>query len=207
MALKRVFIQKAASAAFVFSTAVVSCSIFLLQACSNMPNGASSLAPRASSQPMTVEKVDLDRYLGKWYEIARLPNRFQELCKSNVAATYSKAGNATTAAVKVENRCVGDGGEVKQVVGEARSVDVSNSKLEVRFAPAWLSWLPLVWGDYWVLHLEPDYSLALVGSPDREFLWVLSRSPTLDKTKLDMLMGKARDQGFAVEKVIATIQK
>jgi apolipoprotein D and lipocalin family protein len=204
MALKRVFIQKAASAAFVISTTAVFCSVFLLQACTNMPSGASSLAPKSSSQPMTVEKVDLERYLGKWYEIARLPNRFQELCKSNVAATYSKTA---TASVKVENRCVGDGGEVKQVVGEARSVDASNSKLEVRFAPAWLSWLPLVWGDYWVLHLEPDYSLALVGSPDREFLWVLSRNPTLDKTKLDMLMGKAREQGFAVEKVTATLQK
>jgi apolipoprotein D and lipocalin family protein len=200
--LKRSFSKKATSVAFFVFTVLAVCSV--LQACSSLPGGASGFAPRASTQPQTVEKVDLDRYLGLWYEIARLPNRFQELCKSNVVATYSKASNG---AVKVENRCVNEGGEMKEAIGEARSVEANNSKLEVRFAPSWLAWLPLVWGDYWVLHLEPDYSLALVGSPDRQFLWVLSRSKSIDKNKLDGLLGKAREQGFAAEKVVNTVQK
>jgi apolipoprotein D and lipocalin family protein len=206
MLFKSFLLKKATSVAFFVSTVVAVCSV--LQACSllpsALPNGASGFAPRSSSQPQTVDKVDLDRYLGRWYEIARLPNRFQDLCKSNVVATYSKAANG---AIKVENRCVNEAGEMKEAIGEARSVEVNNSKLEVRFAPSWLAWLPLVWGDYWVLHLEPDYSLALVGSPDRQFLWVLSRSPSMDSTKLATLLGKAREQGFATEKVVNTVQK
>jgi apolipoprotein D and lipocalin family protein len=199
------FQNKAASVAFFVSAVLVVCGV--LQACSSLqglPGGASGFAPRSSTLPQTVDKVDLDRYQGRWYEIARLPNRFQDLCKSNVVATYSKSANG---AVKVENRCVNEAGELKEAIGEARSVEANNSKLEVRFAPSWLAWLPLVWGDYWVLHLEPDYSLALVGSPDRQFLWVLSRSQAIDKAKLDMLLGKAREQGFAAEKVVNTVQK
>jgi apolipoprotein D and lipocalin family protein len=196
------FQNKAASAALFISAVLAVCSV--LQACSSLPSGAFGFAPRSSTQPQTVDKVDLDRYLGRWYEVARLPNRFQDLCKSNVVATYSKAANGT---VKVENRCVNEAGETKEAIGEARSVETSNSKLEVRFAPSWLAWLPLVWGDYWVLHLEPDYSLALVGSPDRQFLWVLSRNKSIDKSKFDMLLGKAREQGFAAEKIVNTIQK
>jgi apolipoprotein D and lipocalin family protein len=196
------FQSKAASAALFISAVLAVCSV--LQACSAVPSGASGFAPRSSTQPQTVDKVDLDRYLGRWYEIARLPNRFQDLCKSNVVATYSKAANGT---VKVENSCVNEAGEMKEAIGEARSVETTNSKLEVRFAPSWLAWLPLVWGDYWVLHLEPDYSLALVGSPDRQFLWVLSRNKSIDKNKFDMLLGKAREQGFATEKVVNTVQK
>jgi apolipoprotein D and lipocalin family protein len=204
MALKPSFLvqTKATSVAFVVSVIVASCN--LLHGCASIPNGASSFASRSSSQPQTVEMVDLDRYLGRWFEIARLPNRFQDLCVSNVVATYAKASNG---AVRVENRCTNAAGETKEALGEVRSTDLSNSKLEVRFAPNWLSWLPLVWGDYWVLYLEADYSVALVGSPDRQFLWVLSRSSNLEKTKLDMLLGKAKEQGFAVEKVMATVQK
>jgi apolipoprotein D and lipocalin family protein len=202
MLFKRTLSQKATSVAFFVSLVVATCSV--LQACSVTPHGASSFAPPSSSQPQTVDRVDLDRYLGSWFEIARLPNRFQDLCKSNVVATYSRASSG---AVKVENRCLNEAGEIKEAIGEARSVEVNNSKLEVRFAPGWLSWLPLVWGDYWVLYLESDYSVALVGSPDRQFLWVLSRNSSMEKAKLDFLLGKAREQGFAAEKVLVTVQK
>jgi apolipoprotein D and lipocalin family protein len=201
-ALKHRFFSKATSVAFFVSVVAAAC--FALPVYSVSPSGASSFAARSSTQPQTVDKVDLDRYMGRWFEVARLPNRFQDLCKSNVVATYSKtiAGKIT-----VENRCVNEAGEVKEAIGEARSVEASNSKLEVRFAPSWLSWLPLVWGDYWVLHLETDYSVALVGSPDRQFLWVLSRNQKIDKIKMDMLLSKAKEQGFSVEKVLATVQK
>jgi apolipoprotein D and lipocalin family protein len=202
MLLKRPSLQKATSVAFFVSFVVATCAV--LQACSATPNGSSSFAPRSSSLPQTVDSVDLDRYLGRWFEIARLPNRFQDLCKSNVVATYSRVNSG---AVKVENRCLNEAGEIKEAIGEARSVETNNSKLEVRFAPGWLSWLPLVWGDYWVLYLESDYSVALVGSPDRQFLWVLSRNSSMEKAKLDFLLGKAREQGYAAEKVLVTVQK
>jgi apolipoprotein D and lipocalin family protein len=199
--MKRNFKSKAASAAFIlfgFSN------FFALQACSNLGGGAASFAPRLVSQPQTVEKVDLERYLGQWFEVARLPNRFQDLCKSNVNATYSRTKEGS---IRVENRCVNDAGLVKEAIGEARSVDSTDSKLEVRFAPSWLAWLPMVWGDYWVLDLASDYSSALIGSPDRKFLWVLSRSPQLPKVKLDALLAKAKDQGFDAAAVELTLQK
>jgi apolipoprotein D and lipocalin family protein len=204
--------NKAASAAFVVSAIAI---LLVQTACSSGLSGASSFAPSGStsSKPedksenkpvSTVESVDLNRYQGQWFELARLPNRFQDLCKSNVNATYSVDGAGR---VKVENRCLTDKNELKQVVGEARSVNVGNSKLEVRFAPPWLSWLPLVWGDYWVLHLESDYSAAVVGSPDRKFLWVLSRTQQMSKVRMDLLLDKARLQGFPVDLVQVTVQK
>lgn len=203
--------NKAASAAFVVSAVVSLFSLLSLTSCSSGLSGTSSFAPggSTSSKPedrpvSTVETVDLNRYQGQWFELARLPNRFQDLCKSNVNATYSVDGAGR---VKVENRCLTDKNELKQVVGEARSVNVGNSKLEVRFAPVWLSWLPLVWGDYWVLHLESDYSAAVVGSPDRKFLWVLSRTQQLSKARMDLLLDKARLQGFPVDLVQVTVQK
>jgi apolipoprotein D and lipocalin family protein len=187
--MKRYFKSKAASAAFIL---LGFCSLFALQGCSSLGGGAASFAPRSVSQPQTVDKVDLERYLGQWFEVARLPNRFQDLCKSNVNATYSRTKEGS---IRVENRCVNDAGLVKEAIGEARSVDPNDSKLEVRFAP------------YWVLDLASDYSTALIGSPDRKFLWVLSRSQQLPKARIDALLVKAKDQGFDAAAVELTLQK
>jgi apolipoprotein D and lipocalin family protein len=74
--------------------------------------------------------------------------------------------------------------------------DAGSPKLEVRFAPAWLSWLPMVWGNYWVIDLDPAYTLAVVSEPKREFLWVLARQPQVDAATWDALMGRLRAQGF-----------
>jgi apolipoprotein D and lipocalin family protein len=200
---------KAASAAFLFSWRGLRHSALLVTAlafvgCASPGSGPSSTAPRGSALPQTVATVDLNRYLGKWYELARLPNRFQDFCKANVNATYSLNSNGS---IKVENRCDTDSGMQKEAIGQARVVDSSNAKLKVRFAPAWIAWLPMVWGDYWVLHLEPDYSAAVVGSPDRKFLWVLSRNQVMSKANLDLLLLKAKDRGFASSLVVPTIQQ
>lgn len=72
----------------------------------------------------------------------------------------------------------------------------------MRFAPAWLSWLPVVWGDYWVVGLAPDYSWAVVGSPDRTYLWILSRAAVIDRASMDAALAAARAQGFATERLI-----
>jgi apolipoprotein D and lipocalin family protein len=74
----------------------------------------------------------------------------------------------------------------------------------VRFAPDWLSWLPMVWGDYWILKLDRDYEVALVGTPDRDFLWVLSRAPRLDEDRLAVELDYARTLGFDVDRVVRT---
>jgi apolipoprotein D and lipocalin family protein len=80
------------------------------------------------------------------------------------------------------------------------------AKLKVRFAPAWLSWLPIVWGDYWIIGLAPDYSWAVVGDPSREYLWILARTPHLDDDHLAAARATARDNGFDVTRLVLTPQ-
>ena len=151
----------------------------------------------------TVPSVDLSRYAGTWYEIARLPNRFQEQCSGDVTATYTLLDDGD---IKVVNRCRNEDGEFTTAEGVARraSEDGSDSKLEVRFAPAFLSFLPFVWGDYWVIDLGADYNYAVVGEPNREYLWVLSRSPVMDDTMLAAILERARKQGYDTSKLIRT---
>ena len=78
--------------------------------------------------------------------------------------------------------------------------------LEVRFAPAWLGWLPMVWGDYWVIDLDPEYRWALVGAPDADYLWILSREPQLEEAVVERLLERADARGYPVEDVIRTRQ-
>lgn len=152
-----------------------------------------------------VPAIDLPRYMGKWYEIARLSNSFQNMCESNVSATYTQTDNGK---LKVVNACKKPDGSLTSVEGEARlaSGSQTNSKLQVRFAPAWLGWLPFVWGDYWVIDLAPDYSYAVIGEPKREYLWLLSRTPTIDAALYEKILAGAAAKGFDVTKVRKTRQ-
>ena len=152
-----------------------------------------------------VPSVDLPRYAGVWYEVARLPNRFQEKCAGDVTAEYALKG---TDRFKVVNRCRRQDGKVTEAVGEAKLADkkAPNSRLKVRFAPAFLSFLPMVWGDYQIIELAPDYSYAVVGGPDREYLWILSRTPQLDEATYQRLTEAARSQGFDVSRLTRTKQ-
>jgi apolipoprotein D and lipocalin family protein len=147
--------------------------------------------------------VELARYVGKWYEIARLPNRFQGQCASDVTATYALLPDGQ---LQVINACRTGNGAVVRVEGRARPADASgpNTKLEVRFVPAWLGWLPFVWGDYWIVDLAPDYSYSVVGTPSREYLWILARSPDMDAATYDQLTQRAAAQGFEVGRLIRT---
>src|SRR5687768_720248 len=148
-----------------------------------------------------VESVDLSRYAGRWYEVARLPNRFEEKCAGDVTAEYTLREDGR---VRVVNSCRKKDGEVTTAEGVARPADRRgpNSRLKVRFAPSFLSFLPMVWGDYQIIELAPDYSHALVGSPDRKYLWVLSRDPRMDGETYLRLTEAARAQGFDVGKLM-----
>ena len=140
--------------------------------------------------------MDLDRYLGTWCEVARLPNRFQRSCAGDVRATYARRPDGR---IDVVNRCRTTDGDTTEAQGVARIVDEQTSaKLKVRFAPAFLSVLPFVWGDYWILGLADDYSWAVVGSPDRKYLWILSRTPALEADDFEAAVGVARSNGFDV---------
>jgi apolipoprotein D and lipocalin family protein len=168
---------------------------------------ATSLCSRAaqSDAPVrTVPSVNLERYVGDWFEIARFPNRFQDDCVSDVKASYARRADGR---LDVVNRCRVSGGGVKEATGMARVVDGKTSaRLKVRFAPAVLSWLPFVWGDYWIIGLADDYTWAVVGSPDREYLWVLSRSPRMTSATFEAAVATARGNGFAVDRLRLTDQ-
>ena len=168
--------------------------------------GASAMAVADRPQSLeVVPSVDLSRYAGKWYEIARLPNRFQNKCAGEVTATYSQLEGGQ---LKVVNECRQQNGQITRAEGRARLADKSgtNSKLEVRFAPAWLGWLPAVWGDYWIIDLAPDYSYAVVGSPDRKYLWVLSRTPQLAEATYEQITRRVAAQGFEASRLVKTAQ-
>jgi apolipoprotein D and lipocalin family protein len=160
--------------------------------------GFMSVTPPAhagsAQEVRTVARVDLDRYAGEWFEIARFPNRFQDQCAGDVRTRYSRRPDGR---IDVLNMCRLADGSIDEARGVARVVDTQTSaKLKVRFAPAVLSFLPMVWGDYWVIGLAGDYSWAVVGSPDRDYLWILARHPELSKGELAAALAAARANGF-----------
>jgi apolipoprotein D and lipocalin family protein len=147
-----------------------------------------------------IPALDLAQYAGRWHEVARLPNRFQNRCASNVTATYELLRDGT---VRVVNECLTSNGDSVRAEGRARLADRRGpaSRLKVRFAPSVLSFLPMVWADYWVLDLAEGYRAALVGTPDRRYLWILSREPQLDQPTFDRLLHTAAAQGFDTARV------
>jgi apolipoprotein D and lipocalin family protein len=158
----------------------------------------SSAATPAPLKP--IAGLDLPRYMGRWYEIARYPNRFQSQCAGAATADYSLLPSGT---VQVVNRCPKSGGKVDEAIGEARRVGPEGSPtLQVRFAPAWLSFLPQVWGNYWVVELDAAYRLAVVSEPQRDFLWVLSREPVLPAQEWAALSARLQAMGFEPARLI-----
>lgn len=148
---------------------------------------------QGQSELPTVQSVDLNRYLGKWYEIARITQSFEEGCVG-VTAEYSLDEDGDIA---VKNSCRKDrlDGELKVAHGTAKVVDTTtNSKLKVSF------FWPF-YGPYWILELGSDYEYAVVGSPDRETLWILSRSPRMDEKLIREILARRAAQGFDVTKV------
>lgn len=165
---------------------------------------SSVMANDAPGALTTITALDVPRYMGTWHEIAKYPNRFQKKCISNTRADYSAQADGR---VRVLNRCTTTGGEVTEAIGEARQLGGSTSpQLEVRFAPAWLSFVPLVWGNYWVIDLDPAYQLVAVSEPKREYLWVLSRTPNVPAKAYDELMDRLEKKGFDLSKLERTPQ-
>lgn len=142
-----------------------------------------------------VPSVDLNRYQGKWHEIARLPNRFERSCVRDVTATYSLLPDG---GIRVVNECVDEKGKANRSEGKARLKDKRgpNTKLKVSF------FWPF-YGDYWIIGLDPDYQWALVaGGEDRKYLWLLSRTPKIDEALYQKLISVAKTKGFDVDRLI-----
>jgi apolipoprotein D and lipocalin family protein len=144
---------------------------------------------RPAAPPLAVVPgVDLSRYVGTWYEIAKYPNRFQRGC---VGATAEYALAPDGKRVDVVNRCREiESGKERSVRGKARVVDpATNAKLSVTF------FWPFS-GDYWILALGAEYEYAVVGTPDRKYLWFLARTPTIGDELYEHLVNLARERGF-----------
>jgi len=140
-----------------------------------------------------VPHVELKRYLGKWYEIAHLPARFQEGC-TNTTATYTLSEDGS---ISVLNECRRSG-KVKKAKGKAKVVDKnSGAKLKVTF------FWPF-YGDYWIINLGKDYDYAVVGTPNRRYLWMLSRTPQMDDGLFSHLIESVKSKGFDVNNLIKT---
>jgi apolipoprotein D and lipocalin family protein len=146
----------------------------------------------------TVAHVDLGRYLGTWYEIASFPQSFQRGC-TGTTATYTLRADGQ---LDVVNRCrLGSlDGKEKVAVGRARLVDpATNAKLEVSFFRPF-------WGPYWIIDLSQDYSYAVVGHPGRDYLWILSRTPTMSEATYQTIVTRLQAQGYETSRLVRTLQ-
>ena len=166
-------------------------------------NATGNSAEGSKAGPLqAIARLDLPRYMGRWHEIARFPNWFQKKCVAAATADYALRPDGT---VQVVNRCRTADGAVSVAEAEGRRVGPEGSaRLKVRFAPAWLSFLPFVWGKYWVVDLDPDYRLVAVGEPGRDYLWVLSRTPVMARADYEALRARLAAKGFDVTKLQVT---
>ena len=160
---------------------------------------ATTTTERLGLPPLeTVARVDLQRYTGTWYEIAAIPQRFQEGC-TGTSASYALRDDGD---ISVVNRCHQGSlqGELDVAEGRARVVEPStNAKLEVTF------FWPF-WGDYWIIELDPDYRWAAVGHPSRDYLWILSRTPRLDPAVYRDILERLRAKGYPLTRLEKTVQ-
>ena len=148
------------------------------------PSGGGVLAP--------VSRVDLARYAGIWYEIAKIPNRFQKQCARDTLAQYTLRPDGR---IDVVNQCIKRNGSVDQARGIAKVVDAdTGAKLKVSLVSL-LGWRPF-WGDYWILGLDQDYRWAVVGAPNRKYGWILARSKTLDPNALQTIAAIIERNGY-----------
>ena len=161
---------------------------------------AGGWAAAQGKTPLTaIAALDVPRYMGTWYEIAKYPAWFQRKCVGSTSAQYSLQ---TDGRVQVINRCKMANGEWNEAVGLARQIGgPSSAQLKVRFAPEWLSFVPMVWGDYWVVALDPQYQWSIVSEPSRQYLWILSRTPTLPRATYEQLLQQLGAMGFDLNKL------
>jgi apolipoprotein D and lipocalin family protein len=140
----------------------------------------------------TVDEVDLDRYVGRWYEIAKIPNRFQKKCVRGTTAEYALREDGR---IDVFNSCVKKDGNQDEAKGVAKIEDTAtNAKLKVSFVSL-IGWRPF-WGDYWVIGLDDDYQWAVIGTPDRKYGWVLARAPSLDDDTMNEVFAIIEKNGY-----------
>jgi apolipoprotein D and lipocalin family protein len=160
----------------------------------------SAVQPAAAVQP--VAAVDLERFVGPWFEIARIPAWFQNRCARDTTARYQRRSDGR---ITVINRCLTGGGKVDEAEGLARVLDpTTNARLQVSFVSL-LGWRPF-WGDYWIIGIDPDYRWLVVGDPRRQYGWILSRSASLEPAQLEAAFQSLERNGYQRSRFVFTPQ-
>jgi apolipoprotein D and lipocalin family protein len=145
--------------------------------------------------------VNLERYSGLWHEIARLPNSCETHCVESTLEYHLTSDGS----VDVTHHCTKSNGYKRSAQGFMKIKNAPhNSRLATNFVPKWLRWTGLGWSDYWVIDLDPNYKYAVVSEPDREYLWILSRTPTLERSTYDGLIKKLEDLHFNLSHLIVS---
>ena len=165
--------------------------------------GLAACSPtRPMDAPATAVRVDLKRYTGRWFEIARLPTAFQKAEEAAIAEYGSNADGT----VSVHNIAVRPDGTQHDIRGYAKVLNPpANTKLAVRFSTWFGLFIPVPKeGNYWVFHVDENYQDAIVGTPDRKYLWLLARTPAISQQKYDALFARAKRLGFDVSRIINT---
>ena len=169
---------------------------------------AATLGATAQPAPLRpLPALDVASYMGSWYQVLWIPNRFQKQCVADTTATYRDLGNGT---VEVVNRCRLSDGSIDSVTGIARppsgvarieAGQLQPARLEVSFLPAWLHWTGVGWGAYWVVDLAPDGRYVIVSEASREYLWVLARQPALTSQDEALIRNRLTTLGFDLARV------
>jgi len=154
-------------------------------------------------QLITVKNVDLNKYIGLWYEIAKIPNSFQDQCAYGTTAEYKIDDDGD---IVVTNSCYEKDRNLDVADGLAKVVDKkTNSKLEVSFV-SFFGIRPF-WGDYWIIGLDKNYQWAVVGTPNRKYGWILSRTPSLPETTMEEIFSILKSQNYNPADFEMTMQK
>lgn len=151
-------------------------------------------SPQEKSLPVlvTVKQVDLNKYIGLWYEIAKIPNSFQDQCAYGTTAEYKIDEDGD---IIVTNSCYDEDGKLDVAEGLAKVVDKNtNAKLEVSFV-SFLGIRPF-WGDYWIIGLDENYQWVVVGTPSRKYGWILSRTPFLPDSIMESIYSLLKSQNY-----------
>ena len=161
------------------------------------------LSASVKAEIPTAQYADLKQYVGKWYEVASIPQSFQKQCVSNTTAEYSFAEDNL---IKVINSCETKDGSRSVAEGRAKIIDeASNSKLKVTFVKL-IKWIFTFGGDYWILHVAPDYSYAMIGDPSLEYAWILSRTNSMNKKTYIEIESKFKAIGYDTCRILMSVQ-
>ena len=157
----------------------------------------------ARAEVTVVRHVDLAKYVGRWYEIASIPQFFQRKCVGEVSAEYSTLDDGR---IKVVNQCRKADGTMSSAEGRAEVVDPSvTAKLRVTFVKL-IGWIFAFGGDYWIIDLDPDYRFAVIGHPKRTYAWILARTPILSREDLGPIAERLKAQGYDTCQLLMTSQ-